>query len=88
MKHQNLGLEIKSIIVKAVWDSEAKVWIATSTDVPGLVTEADSPDQLIENLQALIPELLDLNGDVIDGEIEVPLFVMSEQLSKVRLGVD
>ena len=47
--------------VDIVWDEEAQVWIATSQDVPGLVTESDSYDSLIENLKSLIPELLELN---------------------------
>lgn len=75
-----------SILVRAMWDSEAGVWVATSTDVPGLVAEAETPDDLMRKLQILIPELLEENGALIDSEFtEVPLYVMSEQLSKVRL---
>ena len=48
-------------IVDVVWDEEANVWIATSRDVPGLVKESGSYDELIENLKSLIPELLELN---------------------------
>ncbi len=77
-----------SIIVRAVWDPEAKIWVATSDDVPGLVTEAETPEQLEAKLQAMIPELLEENGVPIEGGIvEVPLYVMSEQVSKVRLRV-
>ncbi|MES9901907.1 MAG: DUF1902 domain-containing protein [Sedimenticola sp.] len=56
----------KKILVLALWDSEAKVWVATSDDVPGLATEADSAIELKEKLKILIPELLLENG-VIDG---------------------
>jgi len=28
------------IQVKAFWDSDARVWVAESDDVPGLITEA------------------------------------------------
>ena len=52
-----------------MWDDEAKVYIATSDDVPGLVMEADSLDALIERARLAIPELLELNNrkaDVID----------------------
>ena len=31
----------KIYFVRAEWDEEAKVWVATSDDVPGLVTEAE-----------------------------------------------
>jgi hypothetical protein len=30
------------LLVTAEWDEEAKVWVATSDDVPGLATEAES----------------------------------------------
>lgn len=32
--------------VEAFWDSEAEVWVATSEDVPGLVTEASTIEVL------------------------------------------
>lgn len=44
--------------VKAVWDPEASVWVATSQDVPGLVTEAATIEALTEKLHVMIPELL------------------------------
>lgn len=56
-------------IITIMWDDEAKVYIATSDDVPGLVMEADSLDALIERARLAIPELLELNNrkaDVID----------------------
>lgn len=53
--------------VRAEWDAEAGVWVAESDDVPGLVTEADTIERLIERLQVLVPELLELNGGVVDG---------------------
>ncbi|HYU45333.1 MAG TPA: DUF1902 domain-containing protein [Terriglobales bacterium] len=46
----------------ARWDSEAGVWVAESEDIPGLVAEADSPNNLARKLRILIPELLELNG--------------------------
>lgn len=48
--------------VHAHWDEEAKVWVAASDDVPGLATEADTTEALVQKLKTLIPELLDLNG--------------------------
>jgi hypothetical protein len=52
----------KPIVVNAIWDEEAKVWVATSDDVPGLATESPTLDALVPKLQAMIPELLDANG--------------------------
>jgi len=53
--------------VRANWDADAGVWVAQSDDVPGLVAEAASLDELFRELQTLIPELLSLNG-VAHGE--------------------
>jgi predicted RNase H-like HicB family nuclease len=77
-----------SIVVRAQWDDEAKVWVATSDDVPGLVTEAETQAELLAKLQVMIPDLLASNRELADQFLdEVPLYVMSEQLSKVRLRV-
>jgi predicted RNase H-like HicB family nuclease len=58
--------------VRAEWDAEAQVWVAESDDVPGLVTEAETIERLIERLQVLVPELLELNGDAAEnGAIEL-----------------
>jgi predicted RNase H-like HicB family nuclease len=52
----------KSLFVRAGWDADACVWVATSDDVPGMCTEADTAEELTTKLQAMIPELLDANG--------------------------
>jgi predicted RNase H-like HicB family nuclease len=48
--------------VFAAWDSEAKVWYVSDSDVPGLAAEADSVEKLLARLNDLIPELLAENG--------------------------
>lgn len=54
--------------VLAKWDGEAKVWVAESDDIPGLVTEADTLERLIERVAAVTPELLELNNhSPVDG---------------------
>ncbi len=57
----------RPIEVSADWDSEARVWVATSEDVPGLVTEAATPEELKEKLEVLIPELLEANAHLLEG---------------------
>lgn len=47
------------IVVRATWDSETNVWVAESTDLPGLITEAESLDALDKKLPGLIQDLLD-----------------------------
>jgi predicted RNase H-like HicB family nuclease len=63
--------------VRAFWDKEARVWVATSEEVPGLVTEADTIEKLVEKLKVLIPELLEAN-EVSEGEGQVSFHLLSE----------
>ena len=60
----------KNIIVVASWDDEAQVWVGTSEDIPGLVAEASTFQKLIGKLQILIPELCELNSQLIDIPLE------------------
>jgi hypothetical protein len=55
-----------NIKILATWDPEASVFVITSEDVPGLVTEAASDEQIDEKLRIMIPELLELNSPEID----------------------
>lgn len=55
--------------VTAFWDPEADVWVAESTDVPGLNMEAESLPELATELQEMIPELMRANGVSVKGEI-------------------
>lgn len=52
---------MKTYEVRAHWDAEAGVWWAESDDVPGLVAEAETLEQLVAELRLLVPELLKLN---------------------------
>jgi predicted RNase H-like HicB family nuclease len=47
--------------IQADWDSAAGVWVATSDDVPGLATEAETLELLTEKLRVVVPELLEAN---------------------------
>ena len=49
--------------IRMDWDDEARVWIATSEDVPGLVLEDASKETLMERVEIAIPELMELNGE-------------------------
>ena len=73
---------IKILFIRAEWDEEASVWVATSDDVPGLVTEADTLEQLSTKLEAMVPELLDANGSP-EGP-DVPFELLARKLSVVH----
>jgi len=70
----------RPLVVRAVWDDEAKVWVATSDDVPGLVTEAETTEQLIEKLKVMIPELLEENGLAVEKEVVFSLRAEREEV--------
>jgi hypothetical protein len=54
----------RDITIQARWDREASVWLATSDDVPGLVVEADTWPGMINEVQLVLPELLEVSGQV------------------------
>jgi predicted RNase H-like HicB family nuclease len=49
----------RPIIVHADWDPEASVWVATTLDLKGLVTEADTMEALRAKLPGMILDLLE-----------------------------
>ena len=67
---KHMSNDKKTFSVTAEWDPEAKVWVAVSDDIPGLVTEAMSLQKLVEKLQILIPELCELNKHLIKTPLE------------------
>jgi hypothetical protein len=50
------------VTVNVMFDSDAHVYVATSDELPGLVTEAEDIPALRDKLLAIIPELAELNG--------------------------
>ena len=70
-------MTVRPFFVRAEWDEEAAVWVATSDDVPGLVTEEATIEGLIEKLKIIIPELLQANG--VRTNQEVPFEVMTRR---------
>jgi len=56
---------LQNFLVTAAWDDEARVWVATSEDIPGLVTEAKTLDDLYARVVAVAPELLEDNAHLL-----------------------
>ena len=52
----------RPIVVTADWDPEAAVWVATSRDLRGLVTEAESVELLRAKLPGMVLDLLEEAG--------------------------
>jgi predicted RNase H-like HicB family nuclease len=51
----------RPIVIHADWDPEAAVWVATTQDLRGLVTEAESIEALRAKLSGMILDLLEEN---------------------------
>jgi hypothetical protein len=78
----------RSYVVRATWDDEAKVWVAISDDVPGLVAEAPEIEILIKKLQVLVPELLEANGLLPKRDhhrVDIPLKLFAAYQGQIRV---
>ncbi len=69
------------------WDDEAEMYVATSDDVPGLVTEAKTFEALKERIFAVVPELLRDNAHLIEGEISdtIEMCMLSKFTQSIQL---
>jgi predicted RNase H-like HicB family nuclease len=52
----------RPIVVHADWDQDAGVWVATTRDLRGLVTEAETIEALRAKLPGMIRDLLEEYG--------------------------
>ena len=52
----------RPIVIHADWDADAGVWVATTSDLRGLVTEADTIEALRAKLPGMIHDLLEEYG--------------------------
>ena len=71
------------IVVRAMWDPEAHVWVAESPDVPGLVTEAETIPALEAKLPNLIRDLLET--DEGESTVEFPVQIIAETFTRVQV---
>lgn len=72
----------KVIVVKAVRDAEAGVWLVESSDVPGLRLEGETLEELAEKLPGAILDLLEAGGELDDG-IDVPVELIAHASTRV-----
>jgi predicted RNase H-like HicB family nuclease len=63
--------------IGAFWDGEAEVWVATSKDVLGLATEAETLEALSQKLRTMVPELLQLN-QVIPESKDITVVILRD----------
>lgn len=75
---------MSSIIVKAEWDHQAKVWTATSDDVPGLVAESSSMEKLRPKVLLMIEELVELNK-LSFGVGDIPVHFVAQTTERLEI---
>ena len=68
--------------IRAEWDTEGGVWIATSEEVLGLCVQAETFDELVEVVAALVPELL-MENHIATPDL-IPIRVLAERTATVR----
>jgi hypothetical protein len=75
----------RMIIVKAIFDPEARVWYTESSDIHGLRLEDPRFETLLERIPGAIQDLLECgsNGDG-QGEIEIPVEIIANATTRVR----
>jgi Domain of unknown function (DUF1902) len=74
-------MNANTIIVRAEWDEEASVWVATSEEI-GLVTEAHSLELLRAKLPAMVQDLMD---PALDGQV-VPIEIIAHAHTQAVIG--
>ncbi|MCW5721503.1 MAG: DUF1902 domain-containing protein [Devosia sp.] len=67
----------KNYLVTAQWDADAEVWVATSEDIVGLVTEAPTLDALYVRVLEVAPELLADNDVATEARGVVDFHILS-----------
>jgi predicted RNase H-like HicB family nuclease len=68
--------------IRAEWDAETGVWIATSEEVLGLCVQAETFDEWVEVVTALVPELL-MENHVAKPDL-ISIRVLAERTATVR----
>ena len=71
-----------SIAVRADWDEEAEVWVATSEEIDGLAVEAATVEELRKKVSDAVCDLIEENG--LNGKpasfAGVPVHIMASQM--------
>jgi Domain of unknown function (DUF1902) len=77
---------VYSVVVEAQWDNEAKLWVATSDDVPGLTAEHSDFAELEKMVVELVPMLLVENGMLPSAGVDydIPVHIVAQANSRHR----
>jgi predicted RNase H-like HicB family nuclease len=76
----------RPVVIHADWDPEAAVWVATTNDLKGLVTEADTIEALRAKLPGMILDLLEEYG-VSDLPASIEIIARASNFSRLSTNV-
>jgi hypothetical protein len=76
----------KIYFIRAEWDDSAHVWVATSDDVPGLATEANTMEALSLKLEQIVPELLEANGCLPGRDVAFEILARKFTIAHLAVG--
>jgi predicted RNase H-like HicB family nuclease len=62
----------RPIVIHADWDADAGVWVAATSDLRGLVTEAETIEALRAKLPGMIHDLLEQYANAILKDAGLP----------------
>ncbi len=57
------------------YDSEARIWVGASKDIPGLFLEADSFAEFLTEANDIAPYLISHNLDISEGEAVINIAI-------------
>lgn len=71
-------------IVNAEWDAETRRWTATSDDIPGLMLETDTMEEILDCIEDVAIELIEANCgfEVTD----IPVFLQAHYATRLKPG--
>ncbi|MBC6437035.1 MAG: DUF1902 domain-containing protein [Rhodobacteraceae bacterium] len=75
------------ITVRADWDEDARVWVATSGAIDGLAVESATLEGLQDKVAAALRDLIDLNGaGAFDGSLpDIPAHIVAQKTFRVAM---
>jgi predicted RNase H-like HicB family nuclease len=72
------------IVVSATYDPEANVWWASSGDMPGLLLEGATIEELREKISGAVLDLLEASGDT-GPEREITVQIVAHTETRVHV---
>ena len=74
--------------IDVLWDEEAKVFVGTSKDIPGLTLEADRLGELLDAAFDTVPSLIEQNLSLPEGAEVLVTFRVCQSTGRMERSAD